>query len=140
MNIGVVLTLVGAVFASTGFWTFINNRLQRRDKKEDDKSDLAKWQESADNYHKEVKESIDKFNVQMDLQSSMLMGLGHDRIIEMGERYIDQGFITLEQYEDLDKYLYQPYHALGGNGTAEKIMDEIRKLPCVPEIKKEEDR
>ena len=139
MSIEIVLTLVGAVFASTGFWTFINNRLQRRDKKEDDKSDLAKWQESADNYHKEVKESIKKFKVQMDLQSSMLMGLGHDRILEMGEKYIAQGFITLDQFEDLDTYLYQPYQALGGNGTAEKIMEEIRKFPCVPESRKEED-
>jgi len=29
----------------------------------------------------------------------------------------------------LDKYLYEPYKAAGGNGSAEKIMAELNKLP-----------
>lgn len=58
----------------------------------------------------------------------MLMGLGHDRIMYLGMTYVDRGYITKEEYDDFVKYLYQPYEALGGNGTAEKLMREIERL------------
>ena len=34
-----------------------------------------------------------------------------------------------DEYEDLIHYLYDPYVELGGNGSAEKVMQEIKKLP-----------
>lgn len=61
-------------------------------------------------------------------QSDMLMGLGHDRIMNLGMNYIDRGYVTKEEYDDFVKYLYTPYIALGGNGTAEKLMREIERL------------
>lgn len=62
-------------------------------------------------------------------QSRMLKGLGHDRIMYLGESYIGRGYITADEYENLHDYLYSPYKELGGNGTAEKIMNEVNKLP-----------
>ena len=59
----------------------------------------------------------------------MLRGLGHDRIIFLCSKYLDRGYITADEYEDLNNYLYKPYRELGGNGTAEKLMQEINKLP-----------
>ena len=93
-----IVSIVGAVFASTGFWAFLTFLIQRRDKKD-----------SA--------------------ESQMLKGLGHDRIIYLGSCYIKQGYITKDDYENLHDYLYIPYKMLGGNGTAEKIMKEVEKLP-----------
>jgi hypothetical protein len=61
--------------------------------------------------------------------ADMLKGLGHDRIIELGTRYLKQGSISRDEFENLNDYLYKPYQELGGNGTAEKIMQEVRKLP-----------
>ena len=61
--------------------------------------------------------------------ADMLKGLGHDRIIELGTKYIQNGSITRDEFENLNDYLYKPYEELGGNGTAEKIMSEVRKLP-----------
>ncbi len=61
--------------------------------------------------------------------ADMLKGLGHDRIIELGTKYIQNGSITRDEFENLNDYLYKPYQELGGNGTAEKIMQEVRKLP-----------
>jgi hypothetical protein len=61
--------------------------------------------------------------------ADMLKGLGHDRIIELGTKYIQRGDITKDEFENLNDYLYKPYEELGGNGTAEKIMTEVRKLP-----------
>lgn len=59
----------------------------------------------------------------------MMRGLGHDRICYLGESYIKRGFITRDEYENLVDYLYLPYKKLGGNGTAEKIINEVKQLP-----------
>lgn len=73
-------------------------------------------------------------NSEVEKQSAMLVGLGHDRIVYLGSKYIKAGNITHQDYEDLIKYLYEPYQALGGNGTAQKIMQEVDKLPFREEI------
>lgn len=61
-------------------------------------------------------------------KNKMLLGLGHDRIIALCEKYINQGWITSEDYENLHDYLYTPYKKMGGNGTAEKLMHDVDKL------------
>lgn len=62
-------------------------------------------------------------------QTQMLIGLGHDRIIYLGNKYIDRGYITTEEYDNLYNYLYLPYVKCGGNGTAKHVMDQVQKLP-----------
>lgn len=62
-------------------------------------------------------------------ESKMLKGLGHDRICYLGEKYVAQGYITKDDYENLHDYLYVPYKELGGNGTGDKIMQEVDRLP-----------
>lgn len=59
----------------------------------------------------------------------MMRGLGHDRICYLGECYIKRGCITRDEYENLVDYLYDPYKKLGGNGTAEKVINEVKQLP-----------
>ena len=59
----------------------------------------------------------------------MLIGLGHDRIIFLGMTYIERGWITQDEYENIHDYLYVPYKLMGGNGSAERIMKEVNKLP-----------
>ena len=59
----------------------------------------------------------------------MLIGLGHDRIIALGMHYIERGYITQDEYENLVDYLYLPYQKMGGNGSAERIVNEVKKLP-----------
>ena len=94
----IILTIVGSIFASTGFWAFVTYLMQRRDKK-------------------------------VSIEGKMLRGLAHDRICYLGEVYIKQGYIYKDDYENLHDYLYLPYEELGGNGTAKRIMDEVKKLP-----------
>lgn len=62
-------------------------------------------------------------------EKKLLIGLAHDRIIYVGEEFIARGWITYDEYEDFMKYLYMPYAEYGGNGTAERISDEVKKLP-----------
>jgi hypothetical protein len=94
----IILTIVGSIFASTGFWAFVTYLMQRRDKKGSTAGKLRR-------------------------------GLAHDRICYLGAVYIKQGYISTDDYENLHDYLYLPYEELGGNGTAKRIMDEVKKLP-----------
>ena len=64
-----------------------------------------------------------------DARTQMLRGLAHDRIMFLGMSYIERGWITSDEYENLKDYLYKPYVKIGGNGTAKKVMDEVDKLP-----------
>ena len=63
------------------------------------------------------------------LQTELLLGLAHDRILTLGMSYIERGSITQDEYENLNVHLYKAYEALGGNGSAKRIMQEVDRLP-----------
>lgn len=88
------VTVLCAVLASSGFWTYMQKHSNKKDAK-----------------------------------TEMLIGLGHDRIMFLGMKYIERGYITSDEYENLYEYLYKPYDQLGGNGSAKRIMNEVNKLP-----------
>lgn len=64
-----------------------------------------------------------------DVRNKMLVGLAHDRIMYLGMIYIERGYITQDEYENLHDYLYVPYEKMGGNGSAKRVMEEVDKLP-----------
>lgn len=76
---------------------------------------------------------IMKLSEKKDVRTKMLIGLGHDRIMYLGMKYIERGEITQSEYENLHKYLYEPYKEMGGNGSAERVMREVDKLKIVPD-------
>lgn len=92
--IQMIVTIVCAVIASGGFWTYIQSRREKKD-----------------------------------VKTQMLIGLGHDRIMWLGMKYIERGYITQDEYENLYEYLYSPYIKMGGNGSAKRVMQEVEKLP-----------
>lgn len=98
MNKETIVTLVLAVFASSGFWAFL----------------LA---------------IINKFFDRKSAKNQMILGLGHDRIVSLCEKYLSQGWISSEDFENLHDYLFVPYKKMKGNGTAEKLMHDVEKLP-----------
>ena len=67
-------------------------------------------------------------------EARLLMGIAYSEIIRRSEHYIHQGYIGTEEYNELNKYLYQPYREMGGDGTAEKLMMEVQKLPTEKEV------
>lgn len=74
---------------------------------------------------------ITKLGEKNDVKTKMLIGLGHDRIIYLGMKYIERGEISRSEYENLKVYLYEPYKKMGGNGSAARIMQEVDKLRIV---------
>lgn len=73
--------------------------------------------------------AIQKATDKQTAKTRMILGLGHDRIIHLCKKYIDAGWISAEDYEDLYEYLFKPYEDMGGNGTAHRLIDEVSKLP-----------
>ena len=96
-----VVTIICAVLASSGLWAFLQKRAERK---------AAKSKQTT-------------------VETQMLIGLAHDRIIYLGMIYIERGWVSQDEYENLYEYLYKPYEKLGGNGSAKRIMIEVNKLP-----------
>lgn len=59
----------------------------------------------------------------------LLMGLAYEKLTFLGLAFIERGWVTKDEYEDYRKYLFEPYRDLGGNGVAERIMQEVTNLP-----------
>lgn len=68
-----------------------------------------------------------------DAERKMLVGLAHDRIVHLGMVYVNRGYITQDEYENLHDYLYVPYEKMGGNGSAKRVMKEVEKLRMTKE-------
>lgn len=88
-----ILTIGVAVFSSSGFWLYVQHRMERKDSK-----------------------------------TKMLLGLAHDRLMSSGMDYVARGWLTDDEYENFTKYLYEPYHELGGNGTGDRIKKQVDGL------------
>ena len=72
---------------------------------------------------------IASFRNKHDAKTRLLIGLAHDRIIYLGTSYIERGYITPDEYENLHDYLYVPYAENGGNGSAKRVMESVKQLP-----------
>lgn len=64
-----------------------------------------------------------------DASNKLLLGLAHYKIVELGLACLEKGFVTKDEYDDLIRYFYDPYVALGGNGSVERIMILVKRLP-----------
>ncbi len=96
--VAIVVPIVVALFASQGFWTWLQNRSRK-------KSDEAK----------------------------LMMGIGYSKIIDLCEKHLANGYITTREFHELEHYLYDPYRAMGGNGTVEALFEAVQKLPLKAE-------
>ena len=51
-----------------------------------------------------------------------------DRLCHLGEKYLSQGYITIEQLKIFTK-MHEIYKSLGGNGYHKTLMAKIESLP-----------
>lgn len=60
-------------------------------------------------------------------ERAALVALLHDRIYDLSQHYISRGYVTVEEYDNLN-YLWEPYNDLGGNGTGKKLFEQVGKI------------
>ena len=58
-----------------------------------------------------------------------MLGLMYLGVKMSCQKLLYGGWATTEEIEDIEKYMYEPYKALGGNGTAEMLMNKVKALP-----------
>lgn len=63
-------------------------------------------------------------------QAKMLLGLGHDKLIHLTDKFVRRGAITLKEKRNLE-FLYIPYAELGGNGDCKIGYDACQKLQVI---------
>ena len=56
----------------------------------------------------------------------------HDRLFAAHAYYMAQGYCPLNDKKNIT-YNYEPYAALGGNGTGKSAYEDIMGLPTAPE-------
>lgn len=100
-----------------------NEKSNEKQEENQHKADIAKLKPDLVNYAAKLQEEG-----YTNYTEHMLIGLAHDRIIYLGMTYIERGYITQDEYENLYEYLYKPYEKLGGNGSAKRIMTEVDQL------------
>ena len=61
--------------------------------------------------------------------AQLLLGLAHTRIVSLGTKFVERGYITNYEYDDFMKYLCHPYSKFGGNGLADRVIAEVKQLP-----------
>ena len=64
-------------------------------------------------------------------QTRLIAGMARDRIIFLGSSYMRRGSITRDEYEDYIHYFVDPYFKIGGNGMAERVVEDVKKLPVM---------
>lgn len=108
MSHELLITAILSALTSSGVMSLIIYLIQRRDRE------------------------IDKKTANQSAQSRMLVGLGHDRIISLTDRYVRRGMITLKEKRNLE-FLYRPYSDMGGNGDCKIGYDACQLLTVVSE-------
>lgn len=100
-----ILLALFSAFLGSGFMGFIQFLITRHDNKNN------------------------KEDARIEAIASAVRGLDHDRLYYLAEKYIEKGEITTDEYNNLSEYIYKPYKQLGGNGTGDRLMGQIEKLP-----------
>ena len=62
-------------------------------------------------------------------ESRIIMGIAYRSIKQQAEYHIKKGYIEPEEFKELETYLFIPYRNMGGNGSAERMIEEVKRLP-----------
>lgn len=103
----IVIALITAL-TSSGVMSLVIYLLQRHDKK------------------------VERETANDTAQSRMLLGLAHDKILHITDKFVRRGSITLKEKRNLD-FLYAPYAELGGNGDCKIGYEACQTLPVISE-------
>lgn len=78
-------------------------------------------------------------NIQADIETKLnlntvgTLALLHYRIHKNTQRYLERGYMTINERDDLE-HIYRSYEDLGGNGTAQALYEQCKNLPIKPNI------
>ena len=68
-----------------------------------------------------------------DNAAKLLLYVSRNQLITLGRTYIERGYVTMDEYEEYEAE-YQLYSALGGNGLARRVFEQVDELPMMPTL------
>ena len=110
----VLATLIGVVgtfIASSGWWGYRSKKLELE-------------------YQRKMTEAAGQT-----MEHRAIIALLHDRLYALCKAAIRHGSISTDDLDNI-KYIWEPYTAMGGNGTGKRLWIEVNKLPisdCIGE-------
>lgn len=119
-----------AAALSTVIPFLVSRYYNKRDKREDDVSDLKEFKEEHESTSKKILEKLAKIENDFDIQKKSQQALLRDRILQGARFHRGLKGISVAERDSLE-LMYEQYHELGGNGTVTSAMEEIRKLPII---------
>ncbi len=81
-----------------------------------------------------IEERINALEEKVDSLSIGQKSILHDRIKWLGMGYIAARAIDIDDRRDLIE-MHRAYHANGGNGNLDRLMEEVEKLPLKAKVK-----
>lgn len=81
--------------------------------------------------YKRLSKRIKSMKKENDALKNGIRALLHNQIISEGKKLVIKKYCTPEEYEDME-YLWSSYHELNGNGSAERMINQVRALPQTP--------
>lgn len=66
-----------------------------------------------------------------DSEDKLLLQIAKNQLVSKGHEYLERGYITMDEYEEYEAE-YELYSALGGNGLARRIFEQVDDLPMMP--------
>jgi len=144
-----LITFLGVFIGSGLIQFFVTRKDNKNDKlaaiEKDLKNGLNNEEERGKARYAEHQEAINKLNdvilklTENDTKQTQyikyvgdeLMGLAHDRLVDLTDKYQQRGAITLKEIATLEA-IYKPYsEGLGGNGDGKAGYEYAMKLPVV---------
>jgi len=150
ITIGDILIFLGVIAAFYSFYKMIKELRKPREEKEkkigndlkEHKEILTKHEvvleehtvklnkidDSLNTISEDIKESSEYTKESDDLIKTALCAMQRQSLLNACEKYIKNGFATLEQKETVSSQ-YESYHNLGGNSFMTKLYEQVMELP-----------
>lgn len=125
----IILTSSVVGVLSSSLFSFITFLITRNDEKKKAKEEKINQSSTCLAVQAKHEANFEKIETKLEDLSNICVGLAYDRIIHVGESYLQKGSITIDEREDFRKYLWEPYHNAGGNGSGDAMMASIDALP-----------
>lgn len=114
-----IITIVGIVLGSGGLWTFLQSLINKKREKK------AALKESIEKVESEIKD------LRNDLKNvaEATKGVLYERCKTLGEKYLERGYWSFEEMSEYNKYCYEPYKAVKGDGAIDLLYEQLMNLP-----------
>lgn len=126
--------IFGLIIAAFGFVQHYTQKQIKNYKKLLDKEQKEKFDQQIDLKLEPILEDIEEIRKHVyenkdnnEYKMNLIISSYRFRLVQLCKIYMKQGYMTTDQYEQLNEF-YDLYFKLGGNGQAKEFYEQVSKL------------